>query len=77
MEKHKELRKKIREFIIEEYQMGSPNFFMHGEGGDHFPYEEDDNAESAKKERENKKEAQAMGMDTISGDSLHLTGANM
>ena len=57
--------------------MGSPNFFMHGEGGDHFPYEEDDNAESAKKERENKKEAQAMGMDTISGDSLHLTGANM
>ena len=60
-----------------ENEKGFKTFFMHGEGGDHFPYEFDDNKKSDKEEKENTEKAKNMGMEPMSGDGLHLTAANM
>ena len=76
MEKHKKLREKIRDIIMENEQ-GFKNFFLHGQGGDHFPYEFDDNKKSNDEEELSDKKAKELGMEPISGDGLHLTGANM
>ena len=76
MKEHKQLRQKIRDIIMEN-EKGFKNFFMHGEGGYHFPYEYDDNKKSDKEEKENNKEAKELGMEPISGNGLHLTSANM
>ena len=76
MENYKKLRDKIRNIIMED-EKGFKNFFLHGEGGDHFPYEFDDNKKSNEEEKTNDKKAKELGMEPISGDGLHLTGANM
>ena len=76
MDKHKKLREKIRNIIMED-EKGFKNFFLHGEGGDHFPYEFDDNKKSNEEEEKNNEEAKELGMEPVSGDSLHLTAANM
>ena len=60
-----------------EYEIGSKNFFMHGEGGDHFPYEFDDTKKNAEEEENLNQKANDLGMEPVSGDALHLTNANM
>ena len=76
MDANKTLRQKIRNLIME-YEMGSQKFFMHGEGGDHFPYEYDDNKKSDKEEKDIDKKSKDLGMEPTSGAALHLTNANM
>jgi hypothetical protein len=73
METYKELRGKIRA-IIKEYQMGSSNFYMYGQGGDKFPYEEREDEDTA---TELEKKERDFGMEKISGAGLHQTNANM
>jgi len=75
METHSKLREKIRKIIAEEEQ-GFKTFYIHGEGGDHFPYEKQkdgNNEESIELEKKSKD----LGMEPVSGDGLHQTGANM
>lgn len=60
-----------------EDEKGFKTFFLHGQGNDHFPYEEDDVKKSAEEEAANDKESKDLGMEPISGDGLHLTGSNM
>jgi len=76
MEQHKKLRAKIRNFILENEQ-GFKTFFLHGQGGEEFPYEDDEFIKGTEKEEETEKKATDLGMEPISGDSLHLTSSNM
>ena len=79
MENEKKLRKKIRKFIEEEMSMGSssPNFFMHGDGGGKFPYEEEVYEKEREEEQKLQQQTNRLGMEPISGAGLHQTGANM
>lgn len=75
MEDMNTLRSKIRQIIME-YEMGSNKFYMHGEGGDNFPYEDEDKKDKEEIENVLHKSVE-LGMEPITGNGLHQTGANM